>query len=73
MMRKIVAVLRFILLASLGLFFNGLAVYLIFNPNTESLAITWLVIAVCGALGLNAWYCLFTGKQAWMARLGPLP
>lgn len=73
MMRKTVAVLRFISLASLGLFFNGLATYLVFNPKTDSLTITWLVIIFCGALGLNAWYCLLTGKKAWMARLGPLP
>lgn len=71
MMRKIVGLLRFISLASLGLLFNGIAAYLIFNPNPESLALSWL--AVCAPLGLNAWYCLYTGKQAWLTRLGPLP
>ena len=73
MMREIVGLLRFISLASLGLLFNGIAAYLIFNPNPESLALSWLAIAVCEPLGLNAWYCLYTGKQAWLTRLGPLP
>ena len=73
MMLKIVGLLRFISLASLGLLFNGIAAYLIFNPNPESLALSWLAVAVCAPLGLNAWYCLYTGKQAWLTRLGPLP
>ncbi len=49
MMRKIVGLLRFISLASLGLLFNGIAAYLIFNPNPESLALSWLAVAVCVA------------------------
>lgn len=73
MMRKIVGLLRFISLASLGLLFNGIAAYLIFNLNPESLTLSWLAVVVCAPLGLNAWYCLSTGKQAWLTRLGPLP
>ena len=69
----ILALMRVVLLILLGLFFNGIAVYLIFNPNPDSLTLSWFILVVFGTFGLNAWYCLYSGKQAWLAYLGSLP
>ena len=71
-MKRVIS-MRLILLALYGFFFNGLAVYLIFSPRPDYTALSWLIAGCCALLGINAWYCLRTGKQAWLARLGPLP
>lgn len=72
-MKQVISIMRFILLAVYGLFFNGLAAYLILSPRSDYIALFWLIAGCCALLGLNAWYCLHTGKQAWLIRLGPLP
>ena len=72
-MQSLLAVIRFILLAATGLFFSGLAIVLVLNLHPEYPAASWLAAAVCAPLGINALYCLYSGKQAWVTRIGPLP